>query len=323
MDPKMTAAEAADFLNISIQGLHKQLRSKGIPFKKAQNRIYFSHSSSRELLALPFQRKIISFQIVKGGTGKTSLAHSIAVRANLYGAKVLCVDLDQQANLTQSFNIDANEQPVMIDILKEKLLLKEGIVEVYEGLHLLPSRIENAILDNHIMLSSLPLNQLYVKLLAHIKEDYDLILIDCPPALGQSVAAATLASDTVIAPVTPEEFSLSGLNLSIQEIKNIEENYGKNIPFRLVLNKFDTRTSLSHEVLSSLIKHPLYSDKIFRSYIRISQEFPNAISKGITIFDTLKMTSAKEDVDLLTKEIIGANLTEINQEVTLGKLDTL
>jgi chromosome partitioning protein len=253
MKAKFTAADAASFLNITIQGVHKQLKSKNLHFEKNQNRVFFGHETSCGLFNLKFKPKTVAFQIVKGGTGKTSLAHAIAVRANLYGAKVLCIDLDQQGNLTQAFQVDAEELPVMVDVLKEGIKLEDTIVNVSKGLDLIPSRIENAILDNVIMLGRYPLDHIYKERLQKLRKKYDLIIVDCPPALGQSVAAVALSSDVVIAPVTPEEFSLSGLKISTQEIMNLEQNYKTRIPLRLVLNKFDTRTSLSHEVLSTCL----------------------------------------------------------------------
>ncbi len=162
-------------------------------------------------------KKIISFQIVKGRTGKTSITHSFAIRANLYGARVLCVDIDQQGNLSQAFNIDSKNLPVMIDIINNKASISESIVNISEGLDILPSRIENAVLDNFFMLNKFPLERVCFDLIHQVFNKYDLVLIDCPPALGQSVAAATLASDIVIAPVTPEQFSLSGLKYRLMK----------------------------------------------------------------------------------------------------------
>jgi len=180
---------------------------------KNQNRVYFGYQTARELFKINFEKKIISFQIVKGGTGKTSITHSFAIRANLYGARVLCIDIDQQGNLSQAFNIDSKNLPVMIDIINNKASISESIVNISEGLDILPSRIENAVLDNFFMLNKFPLERVYFDLIHQVFNKYDLVLIDCPPALGQSVAAATLASDIVIAPVTPEQFSLSGLKI--------------------------------------------------------------------------------------------------------------
>lgn len=306
MDPKMLAPDAAEFLCVTIQAIHKQLKSKNLLFKKTQNRIYFGHETARKLFNLTFRKKTVAIQIVKGGTGKTSLTHSIATRANLYGARVLCIDLDQQGNLTQAFQVTPEKTPVMVDLLSRgsSFSLQDGILKITTGLDLFPSRIENAVLDNAIMLEALPVDRVYKDRIEEVQDKYDLILIDCPPALGQSVAAATLAADFVIAPVTPEKFSLSGLKVTAQEIENIEKKYHKPLPIKVLLNKFDSRTTLSHETLSSLIKNPVFGEKLLKTYVRVSQEFPNAVAGGESIFDSTRNNSAKEDIDLLTRELL-------------------
>lgn len=325
MNPKMLAINAADFLRISVQSIHKQLKTKQLQFTKSQNRVYFGYNTARNLFNLSIPTKIIAVQIVKGGTGKTSLVHSMAVRANLYGLKVLCIDLDQQGNLTQSFCVNPEKTPVMVDIVNENIPIKNSIIQIIDGLDLLPSRIENAVLDNTLMLKRVPLDRVYKEKIESLIEDeqYNLVLIDCPPSLGQSVAAASLASSYVIAPVTPEKFSLSGLKITNQEIENIEKAYHANIPLKILLNKFDSRTTLSHETLSLLIKHPVFGQKLFKTYIRNSQEFPNVTAQGISIFDSMKNTSAKEDIDLLTKEILGIETRNESPEIPLGSLEQL
>lgn len=304
IDIKITASDAAQFLGVSLQSIHKQLKQKNLVSYKNQNRVYFGYDTSKELFKINFNKKIVSFQIVKGGTGKTSITHSLALRANLYGARVLCIDIDQQGNLSQAFNVDAKNSPVMIDILAENVPFKKAIIPISNGLDILPSRIENAVLDNYIMLHKYPLDKVYLELIKSIYSDYDLILIDCPPALGQSVAAATLASDIVIAPVTPEQFSLSGLQISYSEIKTLTSRFHHDIQFKIVLNKFDTRTALSNEVLTKLLNHEIFKSLICNTFIRNCQEFPNAIYAETNIFSTLKNTAAKEDIDLFTKEIL-------------------
>lgn len=308
---KMTAADAAEFLGLSIQYIHKQLKQKSLKSNKNQNRVYFGHETSIELFKIPFEKKTIAFQIVKGGTGKTSIAHSFAIRANLYGARVLCIDLDQQGNLTQAFNFDARNSPVMIDILKEGIPIESSIINISKGLDLIPSRIENAILDNFIMLSKKhPLDRIYHNLIKEVKNNYDLIVIDCPPALGQSVAAATLAADLVIAPLTPEQFSLSGLKVTYEEILTLSKGFDKKIELKIVLNKFDTRTALSSEVLSTILNNEMFRNLICKTFIRSCQEFPNTIYSGSTIYSSLKNTVAKEDMDLFTREILCINRSE-------------
>jgi len=322
MDGKITAGEAAEFLGVTIQAIHKQLKGKNLEFKKNQNRIYFYHKTARQLFKIPFKQKTIAFQIVKGCTGKTSLVYSVALRANLYGARVLCIDLDQQGNLTQALKVNPEESPAMIDIIRENRAIEDAIVNVGEGLDLIPSRIENAVLDNAIILGKHSLTHVYKKILDPLKTKYDLIIIDCPPALGQSVAAMALAVDEIVSPVTPEKFCLSGLKISTQELNGLEENYNHAISMRIVVNKFDSRTSLSHEVLSTLIKHPIFGGKMYKTYIRTNQDFPNAIARGQSIFDSLKMTTAKEDIDLLTRELLEIVAPSENKNfVSLGTLE--
>lgn len=322
MEGKMTAGEAADFLGVTIQAVHKQLKSKSLEFSKNQNRVFFSHETARQLFKIPFQQKTVAFQIVKGGTGKTSLVYSIATRANLYGARVLCIDLDQQGNLTQAFKVNPEESPAMIDVIREGKPIEEAMVHVSAGLDLIPSRIENAILDNAIILGKHALAHVYKKLLDPLKQKYDLIIIDCPPALGQSVAAVALAVDEIVSPVTPEKFCLSGLKITTQELNGLEDSYNHKINMRIVVNKFDSRTSLSHEVLSTLIKHPVYGAKMYKTYVRTNQEFPNSIARGQSVFDSLKMTTAKEDIDLLTRELLEITAPSENKDsVSLGTLE--
>ncbi len=304
MEPKMLVTEAADALGITSQALHNQLKRKKLTYSKSKNRVYFTHTTSRKLLELEFKPQIISFQIVKGGTGKTTLCLSFGIRASLYGARTLLIDLDQQGNLTKACKIKAHDKPVMIEIINQEIPIREGIVSVFDGLDILPSRIENTLLDSNLMLKRLPLDRIFKEMLHPLKKDYDLILIDCPPALGSSVTAASLASDKVISPVTPSEFSLEGLEITSTEISNIEKNFKTNISVYPVLNEFDARNSLSHDILRFLMTNAKYGDKFMRTVIKKCQEFENAVANRVSIFDTLNSNTAKEDIDLFTRELL-------------------
>lgn len=323
MNPKMLASDAAAALDITLQAVHKKLKSKGLLYEKSQNRLFFFHETAKEFFGFKVRPTIFATQVVKGGTGKTTLLGSLAVRLNLYGLKVLCIDLDQQANLTSYFGVNAEAKPVMIDILidKEKKIDQEGRpfsflnypVPVLPGLDIIPSRIENAILDNYLMVNSLPLDRVYRELFRKALNNYDVVLIDCPPALGQSVAAASMASDIILSPVNPEKFCIDGLKVSFQELNQLEHKFSTSPDVKIIFNKFDTRTNLSHSILQELLKDEIYGSCLFKSYIRLSQEFPNCSGKGISVFDGLRPTAASEDMDLWTKEII--DMIKIADEV--------
>jgi len=306
MEPKISIKDAAKVLGITIQSLHKKIKKHDIPIKLSGNKHFFTHDNAKAIFNFNFKPKIISFQIVKGGTGKTALASACAARASLLGARVLCVDLDQQSNLTTTFGIKriTNENPVMIDVLNKEAQITEGIIKISEGIHLFPSRIENAVIDSFLLLNKKNLDTLYGKILAPLKKLYDLIVIDCPPALGPSVAAVTLASDIVVAPVSPEVGGISGLALSFSELSKLEEEYGKKINIKIIQNKFDSRTRLSRDTFAHLLEHPQYRKCTFSTHVRLSQTFPNSHAEGVSIYDTLEQTGAQEDIDVITREIL-------------------
>lgn len=305
MNPIMTSKEAAEFLGVSSRQIYKRLLEAELPHAKTMSSVYFGYPAARQLFRLEMAPQAISFQIVKGGTGKTSLACAVAIRANLYGLRVLCIDLDQQGNLTNSFGVNAETLPVMIDILAEGYSYDDAITRVAPGLDVLASRIENALLDDVIKLKRLKLNHVYRDPIAKLKEKYDLIVIDCPPNLGQSVAAVTLAVDQVVAPVVPENYAITGLKATKAAIQELQQSYKVSIPLRVTVNKYDPRAVLSHDAMDILSGDSVYKDDLLHSYIHASADFPNAIARGESIFDTTKSTQAKRDVDRLTRELLG------------------
>jgi chromosome partitioning protein len=304
MEPKMLTGDAAGFLKITNQAILKKIKTKQLPYSKTGKNVFFGYGAAKEIFNFTFTSKVIAFQIVKGGVGKTAISHALAARASLYGAKVLCIDLDQQANLTKHFGINSNNLPVMIDVIKGNAKIENSLVEITDGIHLFPSRIDNAILDDHIMIESLRLDKVYKEHIDNLRDYYDLILIDCPPALGRSVAAAALASDCIFAPVTPDAQCLTGLDLLYDGLKSIKKKYSRLVPLKILMNKFDGRTVLSREILAKLLDHSIYRDCLLNTYIRQNQEFANFCAASISIFDSIKPSTAKEDIDFLTQETL-------------------
>lgn len=304
----MTVNDAAQALGKNKTGIVSALQERSLSYSTAHKQIYFGHETARKLFNFSFSPKVFVFQIVKGGTGKTSLVHEFAIRASLYGAKVLCIDMDQQGNLTHAFNVNADPLPVMIDILVDNHPLKESIVSAAPGIDLLPSRFENAMLDEVLRLKKLPIESVYREPFQALKKDYDVVIVDCPPSLGQSVAACALAADYVLAPVTPDKFALSGLEMAHQYIDELQGGFGLKIHLGVVLNKYESRTALSQNALKQLLKDPRYEGKLLKNYIRYSQEFSKVIDNQGSIFESLKPSIAKEDVDGLTQELLDLTL---------------
>ena len=315
--PKMSIADAAKFLKVSPQAIHKQLKIKGLVCPKQGNKAYITHDIAKKLFNLQFKPLKIAAQIVKGGTGKTTSVDNIASCANAYGARILLIDQDPQGNLTDANCVDAEKHPILIDALKGEATIEECIVSVAPGLDIVSSRIENVILDNEIINKRLPLDKLYQNLLESVENNYDFILIDCPPTMGQAVAAASLYSDLILAPLNPDKFSAKGLKILKQEVENLNKTYHKKINFRVYLNKFSSKTILSDKAVVSLISDPDLEGKLLATTIQFAQEIPNITDKNQNIFKKLKKSTVREDLNRLACEVLGITSTQKESTVSL------
>ena len=306
MNPKITALDMANYLGITVQAVHKKIKSLNLKTSKSLNKTYFGHNIARKIIKEPSSLKKICVSVIKGGVGKTTISEVIATNASLFGLRVLCIDADQQANLTKGLQATetARNKPVLIDILSNNQNPLNSIIQISEGLDLFPSRLDNVTLDNYLMTNRINLSTIFANLFSDIRHKYDLIIIDCPPTLGSSVCASILYSDILLSPLNPDIYSYEGINIMAKELADLKYQFNSNIEWKILLNKFDTRTVISSEYVEEIMEKPQYQSKILKSIIRLSQEFPNAKKKQKGIFDTLRKSTAKEDILSLTKELI-------------------
>jgi chromosome partitioning protein len=313
VQPKMSIADAAEFLGISMQAAHKQLKLKNIVCPKLGNKFYLTYTEAKQLFNIKFQHKVIVGQIVKGGTGKTTTIENVASCANSYGARVLKIDADPQGNLTDTCGIDPESRPVLIDVIKGEASTKEAIINLSEGVDLLPSRIENVILDNVIVNERLPLDKLYKNLLEDIANDYDFIFIDCPPTMGQAVTAASLYADIILAPLNPDKFSAKGLKILKQEVETLNRRFKTDIAYKVFLNKFSGKTILSDKAVVTLLSDPSLEGRILETTVQFSQEIPNITDTNRNLFSSLKKLQTREDFDRLTRELLSISPTQVRK----------
>lgn len=322
IQPKMTIAHAANFLNVSGQAVHKQLKIKNIICPKLGNKSYLTNQQARQLFNFSFSRKIIVGQIVKGGTGKTTTIENVASCANTYGARVLKIDADPQGNLTDACGIDAEDKPVLIDVITDKMDIEEAIVKISDGVDLIPSRIENVIMDNIIVNERLPLHTLYKDLLEPVLNNYDFIFIDCPPTMGQAVTAASLCADIILAPLNPDKFSAKGLKILKREIDTLNKRFKTDIIYKVFLNKFSGKTILSEKAIVSLLSDPDLDGRILQTTVQFSQEIPNITDGNKNLFSSLKSSPTRDDFDRLTRELLGitpAQAKKISEDIRIAE----
>ena len=182
MNPKITAAEIASYLGVTVQAIHQRIKALNLRAKKSSNRIHFGHDIARVILKKREGLRKICISVIKGGVGKTTITEALAVNASLYGLKVLCIDVDQQANLTKGLNAteEAKKKPILIDIVAGNQNASNSIVQISEGLDLIPSRLDNVVLDNHLMTNRINPASIFHNIFDEIQNNYDLIVIDCP-----------------------------------------------------------------------------------------------------------------------------------------------
>ncbi len=282
-----------------IEALSGPLRHKSVLEPKNVRR-YLSSKGFQ------YPQQVISFQMLKGGVAKTTSALNFGLRAAMYGARVLFVDLDQQANLTYALGVDAEEKPVWVDLIEKKAAIAQATLRIDEGIDLVPSSLNNSVLDRVLLNSNRNWSQAVKGPLNEVRAYYDLVIIDTAPALSAINTAATCASDLVVLPINPDKFSLLGLNKHLEDLADVEKDFGLQVDKRILLTRFDGRESSSHEILS--LCQEKFEDLLLKSYIRTSSEIKNTIRSSRTIFSN--KTNAKADYDLVTREILKLNFQE-------------
>lgn len=251
-------------------------------------------------LGYQYPHKVISFQMLKGGVAKTTSALNFGLRAAMYGAKVLFVDMDQQANLTFALGEEADEKPVWVDIVERKSTIAEATVKVDDGIDLIPSSLNNSVLDRVLLNSNRNWAQAVKAPLKEVKAFYDLIIIDTAPNLSAINTAVTCASDMVVLPINPDKFSVLGLQKHLEDLADLESEFELKFEKRVLLTRFDARESSSHQILEQCIEK--FEDLLLKSYIRTSSEIKNTIRSQKTIFAT--KSNAKVDYDQVTRELM-------------------
>lgn len=307
----ITPVELTECLgNITIQGVYKALKTQNIQILTENHRKFISSFGVRSLLTqrgFNYPKLNISFQIVKGGTGKTTLSFALAVRASHYGAKILIIDLDQQSNLTRSFNIEARENPVWLNIIRDKININNAIITISDSLHIIPSNLNNSRLDVELSQSNPNLRDMIRDRLHTVRDNYDIVIMDCPPAINKINTTATCASDLIVIPVNPDPYSMDGLEFTISELHRIKKEFKTDFDYRIIWNRYDARERLGAIYMHALVKIEERAMKLLPIVIRTDTSVKNAVFDSKSIFDLPKKTPIRGDVDQFTREILGIN----------------
>ena len=248
--------------------------------------------------------KIISFANQKGGVGKTTSCVNVASSLGILGYKVLIIDLDPQGNTTSGVGISKRGLKASTkELLNGEMTAKEIMIETpYQNLYVIPTNtnLANAEFD----LLDFEESEARMKTaLAEAKEEFDYILIDCPPSLGMLTINAFTASDGIIVPMQCEFYALEGLSQLMITINRIKRLYNPDLNVTgILITMYNSRLLLSLQVISELKKH--YEDKLFDTKISRNVKLTEAPGFGKPAYYHDKNSKgAKEYLDV-AKELV-------------------
>lgn len=229
----------------------------------------------------------IAFANQKGGVAKTTTVASIGAALAEIGQRVLLVDLDPQGSLTFSLGIDPEDLDLSIaEVLLGKNPVTDAVVITDEGLHLVPSAIDLAQAEENLVSMTGREQRLRVAL-DKIAEDYDWILVDCPPTLGVLTIGALSAADEVIIPLQAETLSHRGVGQLLDTIHDVRRFVNPELQIRGVLpTMYDGRTSHARAVLAAI--GDTYELEVLEPAIPKTIRFAEAPAIGRTILSTAK-----------------------------------
>jgi len=253
--------------------------------------------------------KIVSIANQKGGVGKTTTSVNLSTILAKKGKRVLMIDADPQGNASSGVGFDKEVDESVYDVLISETEMNEVVKKTkIKNLSICPSNINLA--GAEVELVSVMSREYRLKeKLDLIKNDYDFIIIDCPPSLGLITLNAFTASDSVLIPVQCEYYALEGLGQLINTINLVKKHLNRNIEIEgALLTMYDIRTNLSNQVVKEVKGY--FNDKVYKNVIPRNVKLSEAPSYGmpISIYDP-KSKGAKS-YEKFVKEFLKNNETD-------------
>lgn len=249
--------------------------------------------------------KMIAVGNQKGGVGKTTTTVNLGAALAILNKKVLIIDSDSQGNATSGLGIERGDvKNSLYEVLVNEIPIEESILSTSrDNLDIVPSTISLAAAE--IELVSIDQREFRLrKAIEPVIEDYDYILVDCPPSLGQLSINAFTASDTILIPVQAEYYALEGLSQLLNTIRLVQKSY--NPKFRIegvLITMLDARTNLGYEVVDEVRKY--FQEKVYNTVISRNIRLSEAPSYGLSVIDyDPKSRGAIMYMDL-AKEVVG------------------
>lgn len=231
--------------------------------------------------------RVIAIANQKGGVGKTTTAVNLSACLAELGKRVLLIDIDPQGNATSGIGVDRKRLKASVyDVLLDEMPLLEAVVETrVRGLHILPATIDLAGAEIELVPRISRESRLKAAL-DPVRDQFDFVLMDCPPSLGLLTINALTAADSILIPIQCEYYALEGLTQLMDTFRLVREALNPSLEVEgVVLTMFDGRTNLSIQVVEDVKRY--FKGQVYRSIITRNVRLSEAPSHGlpITMYD--------------------------------------
>ena len=270
---------------------------------KRKNKNLERNKKKAHLLCGGSMAQVICIANQKGGVGKTTTSVNLSYALAQLGRKILLIDMDPQGNASSGLGIkrfesqDANIYHVLIGEMGIK-----DVVQPTKHKNLFVATSNPDLVGAEIELVDMPHREFRLKhAIALVSNEYDYIIIDCPPSLGLLTLNSLIAGDSFLVPLQCEYFALEGLSQLLNTAGIIKKNFNPGLHIQgIVLTMFDSRNNLSHQVVSEIKTH--FGDKVFSAIIPRNVRLSEAPSHGQSIFEyDVKSIGASKYMELATE----------------------
>lgn len=250
--------------------------------------------------------KVISIANQKGGVGKTTTSVTMSAMLAKKGKKVLLIDADPQGNATSGIGVERGQEVSVYEVLTTEMSMRDTIQETHvKNLDICPSNINLAGAEVELVSMMSREHRLKEKI-NEIKDEYDYIIIDCPPSLGLITLNAFTASDSILVPIQCEYYALEGLGQLINTINLVKRHLNKDLVIEgALLTMYDMRTKLSNQVVNE-VKN-FFNNNVYTTVIPRNIRLSEAPSYGIPITEYDARSKGAKAYEKFVKEFLKIN----------------